>query len=106
MRQSNRSILNSRIVELLENQTQLQREKLTNLLWVYFKGQVELETDNGIRPRKSSKEENLEFMVEPLRNSVRLRMEGSRRRVNYSKELTQCRPYRACVLSPAIRGNH
>ena len=34
-------------VELLENQTQLQREKLTNLLWVYFKGQVELETDNG-----------------------------------------------------------
>ena len=41
-----------------------------------------------IRPRKSSTEGNLELKMEPLHDSVRSRIEGSRRRVNYSKELT------------------
>ena len=33
--------------ELLENHEKLQREKLTNLLWEHFKGQVEPKEDDG-----------------------------------------------------------
>ena len=35
-----------------------------------------------IRPSKLSMEGNLELMMEPLHNSVRVRMEGSSRRVS------------------------
>jgi len=34
------------MVELLENQTQLQTEKLTSLLWEHFEGQVEPDEDD------------------------------------------------------------
>ena len=63
--------------ELLENHKPLQSEKLMNLLWEHFEGQVEPEEDDGTNQTQlvEDVELNLELAMEPLHNSVPLRME-------------------------------
>ena len=67
----------TRTVELLENHKPLQSEKLMNLLWEHFEGQVEPEEDDGTNQTQlvEDVELNLELAMEPLHNSVPLRME-------------------------------